>query len=495
MPTPSPSHHSTTPFFLPWRARLGAMRKSLPNLSGAQPILHQMESLWANWIPHDRLAPADEGPGSRQRRWSRRLTFWTFLAQVLCPRSSCRCAIRQAQAQAKLENRPLPADDTSSYCQARARLPLELLAGLIDQVGSAMEQRLSDAQRWCGHGVKVLDATTFTTDDTAANQKQFPQHKNQKEGCGFPLLRAAALFGLGSGALLGYAVGPYLSSELALAATLWPLLQPGEVLLADRYFGCYRVLATVTVRQAHAVCRLHGSRQADFRTGQRLGPMDVILSWTRPKNIPAGMSAAAWLALPACLAVRLVRFTVAEPGFRSRRVTLVTTLLDAQKYPVSALAALYRRRWQVELSFRQIKTGLKMEHLAVKTPAMVERSLAMHLLSYQLIRGLMQEAALSWDVPLDRMSFVGAVDTARHYGEALLRARSQRKRTELLAEVLRVLASDQVPDRPGRHEPRAIKRRRKAFPLLHCHRRQLNKSALRNVRSNARTNNPKKSRA
>lgn len=164
--------------------------------------------------------------------------------------------------------------------------------------------------------------------------------------------------------------------------------------------------------------------------------------------------------------MRLARVRVEGKGFRTRVVTLVTTLLDAEKYPPGALAALYRRRWQVELSFRQLKTALGLEHLAVRTPAMIQRALAMHLLAYQLIRALMQEAAQTWDVPLERISFQGAVDAARHFGEALLRARTQRQRTELLIELRRILAADGVPERPGRSEPRRLKRRPKRFGRL-----------------------------
>jgi hypothetical protein len=212
------------------------------------------------------------------------------------------------------------------------------------------------------------------------------------------------LFCLASGALLGYTTGNYWQSELALASQLWALLDPGDVLLADRYFGCYRVLALVLGCQADAVCRLHASRRADLRYGKRRGPGDRQVIWNRPKEVPSGLSVSD--RAPATLTVRLVRFTVSEKGFRTRQVTLVTTLLDTQKYPVSALAALYRKRWQVELSFRQIKTALAMEHLAVKSPEMIDRSLAMHLLAYQLIRGLMQEAALTWDC-MDRISLQG----------------------------------------------------------------------------------------
>jgi hypothetical protein len=455
-----------TPFFLPWRARLAAARRALPRTDQRAPMLQQLEALFTPLLPRHWLRPEEDGACSRQRDWPLRRTVWTFLAQVLSPGSACRAAVRQAQAAARLEQRPVPRDDTSAYCQARLRLPLERLHELIQRVARTLEQRVPASARWCGREVKVADGSTVTALDTPANQKAFPQSADQKPGCGFPLVRLVVLFSLASGALLGFETGPYLQSELALAAGLWALLAPGDVLLADRNFSSYRVLAGVVARQADAVCRLHASRRADLRFGKRGGRLDRQVVWTRPKTVPPGLSAAHWLALPATLTVRLVRFRVEEKGFRTRTVTLVTTLLDVQQYPVSALAALYRRRWQVELSLRQLKTALAMEHLAVRTPAMIARTLAMHLLAYQLIRGLMQEAALSWDRPLERISFQGAVDAARHFGEALLRARTRHQRGHLLAELLRVLAADSVPERPGRREPRALKRRPKRFPRL-----------------------------
>jgi hypothetical protein len=463
----------STPDFAPWRARLAAHRRALPRLDSPQPLLHQLEGLFGGLMAQHWLCPTDEGTGSRQRQWPLRLTFWTFLAQLLCPGSgsSCRAAVRQAQAQARLEGRPVPQDDTSAYCQARRRWPLEKLQEFILKVGVTLQQRAPPAAQWCGRWVKVIDGTTLTALDTPESQKDFPQPASQKPGCGFPLLRLVGLFSLASGALLGYATGAYAVSELSLATRLWELLDPGDVLLGDRLFGCYRVIASVVVRSSDVVGRLHASRQADFRRGQRLGPHDRRVEWKRPPQVPPGLSRRQWLALPATLTLRLVRFRIVPKGYRTKRITLVTTLLDPQPYPASALAQLYARRWGVELTFRQIKSGLAMDHLEVRSPAMIARSVAMHLLGYQLIRGLMQEAALTWQVPLRQMSFQGALDASRHFGEALLRARSKRMRQRLLADLLHGLAADAVPARPGRAEPRAIKRNLKHFPKLNCHRR------------------------
>jgi hypothetical protein len=465
-------HDPDTPFFAPWRSRLAATRRTLPRTDSARPILHQLEALFGSLIPRHWLSPTEAGPGSRQRHWPQRLTFWTFLAQVLSPGSSCRAAVRQAQAQARLDKRPLPADDTSAYCQARQRWPLERLGQFLNQVARTLEQRAPGAARWCGRVVKIVEGTTLTAQDTPANQKAFPQPPTQRPGGGFPMIRLVGLFSLASGALLGFATGAYLQSELSLAARLWALLEAGDVLLGDRLFGCYRVLALVRARQADAVCRLHATRRADLRCGQRCGPLDRRVVWQRPAQVPPGLSRLQWRVLPPTLTVRLVRLRVTQKGFRTRQVTLVTTLLDAQNYPPAALAELYCRRWQIELSFRQIKIALDLDHLEVRHPQMIARALAMHLLAYQLIRGLMQEAALTGQVPLSQISFQGALDAARHFGEALLRASSAAKRLTLLKELLRILATDAVPHRPGRVEPRALKRGAKPFPKLNCPRRQ-----------------------
>jgi len=455
-----------TPFFLPWRARLSALRWSLPALETSQLVVHQLSSLFASLLPAHWLSPREEGPCSRQRDWPLRLTFWTFLAQVLSPGSSCRSAIRQAQAQARLEQRPGPSSKTSPYCQARARLPLDLLQEMLHKVGQSLQQRVPRLSLWCGRTVKVLDGSTYNLPDTPENQAAFPQSTDQEPGCGFPLVRLVVVFCLASGAVVSWAFGPYLQSELALLASLWESLQAGEVLLADRHFGCYRVLAQVLDRQADAVCRLHASRKSGVP--KKRGAFDVQTLWTRPKEVGAGFTLEQWLQLPASLTVRLVRFHVVEKGFRAQWITVVTTLLDAQQYPPAELARLYRRRWQVELSLRQIKTALQMESLSTRSPEMAERELLMHLFAYQLIRGLMQEAALAAGMPLERISFVGAVDAARHFGEVILRAKSQRQRRRLYAELLEILAADAVPDRPGRREPRALKRRPKRFPRLNC---------------------------
>ncbi len=445
-----------------------AQLKALRTATGA--TLHQFEALFGPWIVRHRLAQQDQQAHSRDRCWNLRLTFWTFLWQVAQAGSSCREAIRQAQSLCQLLGRRVPPDQTSPYCQARAKLPLDRLDEIQAAVVDESEAAIATKDLWCGHRVRVVDATTATLADTPQNQKAYPQQSVQKPGCGFPILRLIGLFSLATGLFTAWATGPWLTHELALLQKLWEGLRPGEVLLGDRGFGGWAVLAQCLAREVHGVFRVHGGRRIDWRRGQRLSKNERLVQWVKPKLCSPYLTAAPWAALPASLSLRLVRIRVEEPGFRTRKILLVTTLLDSQKYPPSALAQLYRRRWDMELSLRHLKTTLQMEHLSCKNPDTVERELRLHLLVHNLVRRLMFEAARRAGVALSRVSFAGALAAARRTAEALLQARTKRKQRELMAELYRVLAQDLVPDRPGRREPRARKRRPKPFPLLTCHR-------------------------
>jgi hypothetical protein len=168
----------------------------------------------------------------------------------------------------------------------------------------------------------------------------------------------------------------------------------------------------------------------------------------------------------------LVRCQIAIPGFRTQKIVLVTTLLDSNQYPPAALSQLYYRRWAMELTLRNLKITLQMDQLSCKTPDNLEREIRMHFLVHNLIRRLMLEAARRYLIPLERVSFAGTLAAARRFAETLLQARSEQRRGELREELFRVVAQDLVPDRPGRREPRAVKRRPKPYSRLMCHRRK-----------------------
>lgn len=453
-----------TPDFPAWSGSFAAQARRLRNSLG--PTLHQFELLFRDWILPWRLAQQDQGEHSRDRLWNLRLTFWTFLWQIAQAGSSCREAIRQAQALCRLQGRRPPPDQNSPYCQARSALPLERLEEIHDGLVNEANAALAAKDLWCGHHVTVVDGSTLSAPDTPENQKAFPQQRSQKPGCGFPTLRLVALLSLATGLLTAWATGSLHVHELSLLQSLWDHLRPGEVLLGDRGFCSWGVIAQCLQRQVDGVFRVKGHCRSDFRRGKRLSKTERLVQWRKPRERARTLSPEQWALLPSVLTLRLVRCRVQWRGFRTRQVTLVTTLLDSWQYPPEALSQLYLRRWAMELSLRNLKITLQMDHLSCKNPENLEREIRLHFLLHNLVRRLMLEAARRNLVALERISFAGSLAAARRYGEALLQARSWRCRSELSSELFRVLAADLLPQRPGRREPRAVKRRPKAYPLL-----------------------------
>jgi hypothetical protein len=347
-------------------------------------------------------------------------------------------------------------------------LPLERLQEIHDGLLSEADAALTPKDLWCGHRVLVADGSTLTAPDTAQNQRVFPQQRSQKPGCGFPIMRLVALLSLATGMLSAWATANIHGHEIPLLQSLWDHLRPGDVLLADRGFCSWGLLAQCLQHHFQAVFRVKGSRRGDLRRGTRLSPEERLVQWRKPKERAWTLSAHQWALLPEVLTLRVVRCRLQLPGFRTRQVLLVTTLLDSTQYPPKALSQLYFRRWAMELTLRNIKTTLQMDHLSCKTPDNLEREIRMHFLVHNLVRRLMLEAARRHRVALERISFAGSLAAARRYGEALLQARTARQRSYLRQELLRVLAADLLPNRPGRREPRAVKRRPKAYPLLMC---------------------------
>jgi hypothetical protein len=468
-----------TLFFPQWRQRLAAFGSRVRSVRH-ESLLH-LEQLFGRFIPAPLLAQADEGPNSRERVYSIRRTFWGFLSQVLNPACPCREIVRQIQALFRLHDQGKVGEGTSAYCQARLRLPLDLLQRLRHAVAAQAEKFVPSAEElWRGLRPKVIDGTTTTLPDTPKNQRAYPQSRTQKPGCGFPLMKLVGIFSLASGALLDYAKGNKHQHDLALLQKLLDHFRSGDVVVADRGFSSYALLALLWLRDVDSVFRLHHARSVNFRQGRRLGPDDRLLTWRKPQQKPRYVPQSWWKRVPGELAVRVLRFRLAVPGYRTQSVLLVTTLLDPEKYPARDLAELYARRWRIELWFRDIKTSMGMETLRCQTPRMAHKELEMYLIAYNLIRALAVEAAAIYHVPVIRISFKGTVDASRQYSIAIAQARSKKKRTALVADLLRVLARDPVPERPGRQEPRARKRRPKPYPLLNRHRRLYKEVGHRN---------------
>lgn len=470
------------PFFPAFRARLAALgqRTARPLRQGT---LQQLAAHLAQLIPVHLLSSADEGPNSRERLFTLRLTCECFLWQMLKPRTACREVVRQVQALACAQGKGSVDDCASAYIQARQRLPQERLERILAATARAAEQRAAPSPQWQSRPVKVVDGSSVQAPDTAANQKEYPQPSGQKPGCGFPVLKLVVLFSLASGALLEVVLGNLHQHDLRLFQRLWECLKAGDILLGDRAYGDYVTLAGLPRQGVDVVARLHQARKVDFRKArQRLDHHDGVFVWRRGCRQSTILTPEQWAALPEEIKVRLVRFTAACRGFRTQRITLVTTLLDAALYPAAELVALYLRRWRIELCLRDVKTTLGLEQLRCQSPAIVRKELLAGLIAHNLIRCLMAEAAQVHEAELERLSFKGAVDALRQYSAVLEQARTNRLKRKLWQDLLRTLACDLVPLRPGRTEPRAVKRRPKPFPLLNRPRRKFVELPHRNSR-------------
>ena len=444
-----------TPYFPLLRPQCAPMGAQTRRAAAATESLVGLAALFGGFLA-GLLVPAKKGAGSRRREFSRVEVFWAFLGQVLPRGASCRWALSRLQADAAAKGRCPPEDSTSAYCQARTALSVAWLQALFDALARWFEPRLRG--EWYGRTVRLIDGTGFSMPDTQENRRRWPYAPGQKPGCGFPTGKLVGLFCLHSGRLLAFVEGTWNRHDMPFARRLLDWLQAGEVLVADRAYCSWQFLVLLLERKVDFVIRLNQSRTV--RSRRRSSWREA---WKKPQRL-SWQDRLAWKKLPPDLSVRLVRFQVHVRGFRTKTMIIATSLLDEKAFPDSAITELYARRWQVELHFRQIKTNLSLDVLRCLTPEMIERELWMHAIAYNLVRALVLEAALTHDVPIERLSFKGALDALQGWADRALRSRRHRRmaRRCLLAR----LASDQVPRRPGRSEPRARKRRPKMYPPL-----------------------------
>jgi putative transposase len=403
-------------------------------------------ALWQGWV----YTPA--------------VTIWVFLSQCLSADHSCVEAVAGLIAWRLLRGQKACSPATGAYCTARDGLPEEVCRRLLRETGRQVDEE-PPQWRWRGHRVLDVDGSTFTMADTPENQAEYPQVASQRRGCGFPIARIVVVFSLAVGTVLEAALGQYQgkqTGENSLFRTLHPLLEEGDVVLADRYFSGWFDLALLQQRGAHAVVRKHQLRPTDFRTGRRLGPGDHLLCWSKPAR-PQWLSREQYAALPEQLTVREVRVRVEQKGFRTQELFVVTTLLDGKAYPAYALAQLYRRRWQAELNLRSLKIVLQMDHLRCKTPHRVRNEFWMHLIAYNLIRRVMAAAAARAGVEPWTVSFKGTLQTLNK----LLPLLAQNISTDAWCDaLLDAIATHVVGHRPDRLEPRVKKRRPKTYQLM-----------------------------
>jgi hypothetical protein len=367
----------------------------------------------------------------------------------------------------------------SAFCQARAALPLAVYRAVLREMVRGLVPATETVGRWFGHRTFLVDGSGFSMPDTPELQAHFGQPGGQAKGCGFPVAHLLALFHAGTGLLMEVIAAPLRSHDMAGITGILPLLRAGDVLVADRGFCSFAHLAMLMAKRAHAVFRLHQKQIVDFtpgrahaRPGQRGAPKgmprsrwvsacgmdDQVVEYFKPAQCPKWMSEDDYKALPESIMVRELRYRIAAPGFRTREVTLVTTLLDAATYTAEALAELYGTRWRVEENLKSLKQTMKMDVLKCMTVEGVLKELTMYAVAYNLVRVTMCEAAGRQGVMADRISFVDALRWLRGAEEG-----------EEMPEL------EVNPWRPGRYEPRVKKRRPKPYRLMTKSRAELRK--------------------
>jgi len=400
--------------------------------------------------------------------------LWTFLSQVLHPDQSCRAAVARLMAFRITQGQAACSADTSSYCQARLRLPLALVKRLVRDTGAEV---LGQAPtRWHAHGrpVKIVDGSTVSMPDTPENNTDFDKPRNQRGTGGFPLARLVVLLCLATGSVLEAAIGRYRgksSGELTLFRSMQDPFNPGDILLGDRLFCTYCDIARLQSKKVDVVFRLNAQRRADFRRGRRLGHDDHVIIWNKPTHCPDWLTTKEFAALPNQLHLREVRVRVAKPGYRVKSLVVVTTLTDVEQFSRDDIAELFRQRWHAELDLRSIKFVMRMDVLRCETPEMVRKEIWMHLLAYNLLRSVMCAAAEEHKARVRELSFKGTEQLLQ--GLYLLLICTPAKHLPTLCTMLfKAISQHQVGHRPDRFEPRKRKRDAKPYPRLKLSREQ-----------------------
>jgi hypothetical protein len=400
----------------------------------------------------------------RDRLFSPFTTIWGFLSQVLSADHSCRDAVSRIIAHRAASGLASCSPHTTSYCNARARLPTAVLRTLARRTAQQLQAGTPDGWKWNGRSVFIADGSHVSMPDTPQNQAGYPQPVVQQDGIGFPLARVAVLLSLATGACHDLAMAPYAgkgTGETTLLRRMYDALSPGDVVVADALFDNYFLACELRQRGIELVARVQAERVGSRALESR--PDGDLILWRRP-NKPHGMKGEHYRSYPESLTMRQVSVDARGRNNRAEQFQVVTTILDAS-IGGGQIGQLYERRWDGEVDIRSIKSTMQMDILRCKTPAMVEKEIWAHLLAYNLLRAVMAVAASARDVEPRAISFKGAKQAVTAFAPKLEAARPQ-QRAGLVEALLQVVAYHRVGDRPGRWEPRARKRRPKPSKRL-----------------------------
>ena len=348
----------------------------------------------------------------------------------------------------------------TNVAQARARLPIKLWRGLFDLV-SLQSQRLSmQYDKWKGHRVILADGTCLSMADKPELFKTFGTNDGYHGKGKYPLARLVSLCLANTMMVMNYAIGRYNQDETALLFSIIESLQKGDLLMADRHFAAahyywyYQQRSVEFLTRVHQclkvsrVKRIHSYSRNDF-----IGYLNIGKSY-RLKDPQ----------LPSHVMVRFIKAKVCVRGQR-KEIWFATSLLDNKKYQAKAIAELYGRRWRIETLFREFKVNFSSDVLRSQSPDGVQKEIIARLTAINVVRMIMLEASAEYDVDPQRISFVGALRIIIGFSPAL--ASSSIWLLPLIYRaMLTEIASAIVPERPGRIEPRMVRRECQHYPTL-----------------------------
>jgi hypothetical protein len=394
----------------------------------------------------------------RDRVFTPAITLGLFVSQVLSRSDACSTVMTNFNRERKDNGLSPVSSDASAYTKARARLPVELIHQLSDLVRKMAHNLTPDNWKWKGLNVYLVDGFVLRAPDTLANQKKYPQPSCQKEGLGFPQVRVVATTALASGCVVHHNSSPVSgkkTGEVSLFRDKHKDFEKGDIVVADSNFESFHDAALLIRRGVHMVCCINGTRTSPFE-GACSTIEDVIIELLKPRFDLSRFTRTEWNALPKRILYRLIRYQVA--GCEAP-ITIATTLTDRQLYTAEDIAELYGLRWDVEVDIRSYKSSMGMGELRCLTPKNLDREIAVAVLAHNLVRVLMCDTAAVLEVHPREISFSSARDT-------WLAFHDECATIEDIAWMIHSTASHFVRNRPGRTEPRAIKRRHDKYPKL-----------------------------
>ncbi len=458
-------------FYLPRRGRRPHSKQKIFEskiVSLRKMSFQQIGQIFGKFVPCNQLKPESSGNMSRRTIFSKENTFWSFFGQIVDADRGCKEVVRKLQSYASFKGIRVPSSSTASYCAARKKLDESTLANIFKHTATKGDQPnrsgLLNQRR-----IIVVDGTGLSMPDTLANQALWPQTAMQKPGCGFPNARILGFFSLESGSLLSYAIGNKKKQELPLLREQWQTFKEGDIFLGDKGFCSY--FDQVKLKEKNVDSIITVARRKPVSKKDSIKPYssdDLLIKWNRPVyNKALSYTKETWKELPSELLLRQIRVVVNRPGFRPKIFYIVTTLLDPEEYSSKEIALVYLKRWEVELFFRDIKTTMGMDILRCQSPNMIHKEILMNFIAYNCIRRLMYEAAIKACIPVRLVSFKGSLQAVRNWepylnGEDL----SNREKQKILDDLYAAVTGLPLRQRPGRREPRCLKRRPKNYQLL-----------------------------